>query len=57
MEKCIKRENQKKFGKREMEKIFTDFSNLYNGFEPVEKRRLNHLLLAEIKSHLIKRER
>jgi len=35
-----------------LKKIFTDFYTLYNGLETAEKRRMNHLLLAEIKSHL-----
>jgi hypothetical protein len=32
--------------------VLQAFNNLYNSLEPAEKRRLNHLLLAEIRSHL-----
>jgi hypothetical protein len=32
--------------------VLQAFNNLYNSLELEEKRRLNHLLLAEIRSHL-----
>ena len=48
----IEQIRNRKIGMREMKKIFTDFNTLYNGLGTAEKRRLNHLLFADIKSHL-----
>ncbi len=52
MEKCIQREEQFKFSKRELKQSIYGFITLYYGLKTAEKRRMNHLILAEIKSHL-----
>ena len=55
-EKNIEQLKTKKIGKRELQGIFKDFNSLYRELEPATKRRMNQLLISEIKSHIKKGE-
>jgi site-specific DNA recombinase len=52
MKRSIEQRGDRKISKGELKKIFTEFNSLYNEMGIAEKRRMNQLLLVEIKSHL-----